>query len=299
MCDSILNEAFNCMNNGDMISALTLFELNYEKTPGFNSCHNLAVFLSENEMADDIKDAKKYSAESLFKKIIAQTPNFYTLFAYGDLCLEYKDYEKAEKLYLQALDYKKTCSILNNLAVVEFFMQDYEKAILYFKKALSFSDKENKLYDETFVNISEATAFAYGLSGFYANALELLNTLSNNRIYMKSPDTLLLADICGKYDYVMENYKEIMRNYIITDINFFKTIAHAFSVTAPDKLDAFKAEWKNKAVIFFKENPNMDTSDLDDLLNVIDDGHYIPEYTYVPQKLFQCKFLGCNIHKEK
>lgn len=276
--------------------SLDLFVYNYEKYPSIETCHNLAVFLSAYEKDDVVKDYKEYSPVDLFQNVINKYPNFYTFSEYGDFNLRHNQYEKAERLYFEALKYKETSSVLNNLAVTEFYMQNYEKALSYFKKASLLLDKADESYEDNFLMIEESYAFSAAFGGFYEKALSSLYSLNKNPSYMKSPDTLLLADLCREYKYILENYEQILNIYSLDDITLFQTVSHAFILLNFDKFEQFRIKYRMDVEEFHIENPDIDKKEIEELLDIIDNGPYFPEYKYLPQMLFQCNFLGCNNH---
>ena len=85
--------------------------------------------------------------------------------------------------------------------------------------------------------IEESYAFSAAFGGFYEKALSSLYSLNKNPSYMKSPDTLLLADLCREYKYILENYEQILNIYSLDDITLFQTVSHAFILLNFDKFE--------------------------------------------------------------
>lgn len=132
--DSFLEEGIRLYDEGKYQEAVKQFEKIDKNDPKFYTAqYEKAISLAAEE---DKEVAKAFYEDSYNKGYMDKEPSFYM--AYGSFLSDQKEYEKAEKMFLEALKSQPNNSVLiYNLALLYVRKEDNQKGIDLLKKAIT------------------------------------------------------------------------------------------------------------------------------------------------------------------
>lgn len=276
----------NFLENGeywidkDIDKAYLAFCIDYKFNNTYKSSHNLGTFLS------------KYGKECLFcplnknkliNKLLCETvrqcPNFYSYAELGDFYFNLKKYEKSEREYKKALEFKNDIEVLANLSISLYFQEKYEEAIQIIKMIIN-----NTAFDEeTSVMLYLTLGFSYVLIGEEDNGNNIFKYLTVNMNINPNPDIFNFAFLLKKFDYIAQNYNRLFDEWIYS-IEMIQVIYGAFLSISEKKAKDFIIEVKKKIHSFMEDNPSFcfdfKYDELDDIISKKPQNKFSPDIVW-------------------
>ncbi|WP_447637309.1 tetratricopeptide repeat protein [Flavobacterium microcysteis] len=131
--DSFLREGYLLYEEGKYQEAVKVFDKIVKNDPKFYSAqYEKALALAAG---DDKEVAKAFYEDAINNGYAKEEPAFYM--AYGSLLSDQKDYDKAEKMFLEALKiYPNSSTLFYNLALLYLRKEERQKSVDYLEKAI-------------------------------------------------------------------------------------------------------------------------------------------------------------------
>ncbi|MEZ0004692.1 antitoxin component YwqK of YwqJK toxin-antitoxin module/Tfp pilus assembly protein PilF [Flavobacterium sp. 28YEA47A] len=132
--DSFLRNGIQLYDEGKYQEAIKAFDKIVKNDPKFYTAqYEKALALAAGE---DKEAAKAFYEDAYNKGYMKEDPSFYM--AYGSLLSDQKDYDKAEKMFFEALKiYPNSSRLLYNLALLYLRKEERQKCVDYLEKAIS------------------------------------------------------------------------------------------------------------------------------------------------------------------
>lgn len=268
----------------DLDEAFFELGLMYKKYPNYKTMHNFGALLSKygHEISFFSNKNIEY-AKKLLLSALKQNQSFITLKELGDLYLGKKQYKTAISYYTTALNQSITYSLCYNLSLCYYFLNDYANMNRLLKRAITSFHFLN--YEE--IALQELLGIASAKFGDKQNAIFLLKELLNTPEYERNPDTIKLAFLCGEHSFILQNYKNILSNWILEAVDY-KILCKVFIEFNPERFGEFEKWIKYKVLDFYEDNPNFD-KDIE-LLKAIETKDCIPNIKFSFTPIFTCDF---------
>ena len=269
------------------------FEYNAYKNPSIQTFNNLGVFYSDVGKYSWI--TKKYNVNYKLAKYYLKRANqfsvsYYTFSELGLLYLKQHNYTKASFSLTKALEIKQTSFVLNNLGVSKYYQKQYHDSSEYFYKAYVDYNNDEKFW------ILESYGISLAMDGNLEKAKEVLHILLNNfDKYEVNPDTFTLCYLCTEYNFILDNYENILEKFFISPENF-KVISYSLKLLQQfDKAEELKRKLKHSLTNY--ELPKKIKQQYEQaFIKEKDENSNCIEINYHPMVLSQCNYYGCSNH---